>query len=124
MPNYAKNKLYIFADTDEEVEEIFEYIKSDSNLFDFQKILPMPLDVVDWFQWRIQNWGTKANAHNCKRIGNHRINFTTAYWTADKILEKLSIEFPNVVFFVSFTIEGTDFKYSIIFMNGVVIKVK
>ena len=48
-----------------------------------------------WYEWRIQNWGTKWNAGNAE-IAHSRLSFLTA-WNAPKpIMEKLSEMFPSV----------------------------
>ena len=48
-----------------------------------------------WYEWRIQNWGTKWNASSVE-IMNDRLSFLTA-WNAPKpVMEKLSEMFPAV----------------------------
>ena len=48
-----------------------------------------------WYEWRIQNWGTKWNASSVE-ILDGRLSFLTA-WNAPKpVIEKLSEMFPTV----------------------------
>ena len=48
-----------------------------------------------WYEWRIQNWGTKWNASGAEVLDG-RLSFLTA-WNAPKlILEKLSQMFPTI----------------------------
>ena len=48
-----------------------------------------------WYEWRIQNWGTKWNASGAEVLDG-RLSFLTA-WNAPKpILEKLSQMFPSI----------------------------
>ena len=48
-----------------------------------------------WYEWRIQNWGTKWNASSAEVLDG-RLSFLTA-WNAPKpILEKLSQMFPSI----------------------------
>lgn len=48
-----------------------------------------------WYEWRIQNWGTKWNASSAE-IAEGRLSFLTA-WNAPKaVMEKLSQMFPTV----------------------------
>lgn len=48
-----------------------------------------------WYEWRIQNWGTKWNASSAE-VSDGRLSFLTA-WNAPKpIMEKLSEMFPTV----------------------------
>lgn len=48
-----------------------------------------------WYEWRVQNWGTKWNASSAE-IAEGRLSFLTA-WNAPKpVMEKLSGMFPTV----------------------------
>ncbi len=48
-----------------------------------------------WYEWRVQNWGTKWNAGKVE-TANNRLSFQTA-WNAPKpVMEKLSEMFPTV----------------------------
>ena len=42
MPNWGKNKLSIFSESDEQMEEFLEFIRDGDNVFSLNKILPMP----------------------------------------------------------------------------------
>ena len=42
MPNWCKNKLSIFSESDEQMEEFLEFIRDGDNLFSLDKIMPMP----------------------------------------------------------------------------------
>ena len=48
-----------------------------------------------WYEWRIQNWGTKWNASHGE-VADGKLSFLTA-WNAPKpVMEKLSEMFPTV----------------------------
>ena len=50
---------------------------------------------LTWYEWRIQNWGTKWNASSAE-VSDGRLFFLTA-WNAPKpVMEKLSGVFPSV----------------------------
>ena len=79
MPNWITNKLTINADN-ETLERIIAEVRNGDKPFDFEKVIPMPDNVYkgnlgpeeeklygknNWYDWSIDNWGTKWNAcHN------------------------------------------------------------
>lgn len=44
MPNFVRNKIIFDADG-KELEDMFNFIKTDENVFDFNKLIPMPEDL-------------------------------------------------------------------------------
>lgn len=46
-----------------------------------------------WYEWRIQNWGTKWNASGAEVLDG-RLSFLTAWNAPKQILQKLSVPFP------------------------------
>ena len=48
-----------------------------------------------WYEWRIQNWGTKLNASGAEVLDG-RLSFLTAWNAPKQILEKLSQMFPSI----------------------------
>lgn len=81
MPNWTDNHVS-FEGSKEKIKELKELFASDKQVFDFNKIVPMPEDSKDfkatgnlsgeevfektknnnWYTWSIANWGTKWNA--------------------------------------------------------------
>ena len=81
MPNWTDNHVS-FEGSKEKIKELKEFFASDKQVFDFNKIVPMPEDSKDfkakgglsgeeifdkaksdnWYVWSIVNWGTKWNA--------------------------------------------------------------
>ena len=80
MPNHCYNKIIIYGD---EASKIASELKSEDTVFDFSKILPEPnyeevevkptfskedekddFRMPKWWDWRIQNWGTKWNSYD------------------------------------------------------------
>lgn len=51
----------------------------------------------NWYDWCIDNWGTKWNCDGFK-VGKDMMIYVTAWDFADKIILKLSKEFPDAVF--------------------------
>lgn len=65
---------------------------------------------ADWYNWQIENWGTKWNAYEQVQIENV-IEFQTAWSTPFSLLVNLSLMFPEVTFEVRFADE--DFGYNV-----------
>jgi hypothetical protein len=64
----------------------------------------------DWYNWQIENWGTKWNAYEQVKVENV-IEFQTAWSTPFALLVNLSLMFPEVTFEVRFADE--DFGYNV-----------
>lgn len=45
---------------------------------DFEKIVPMPPDVEDWYGWRDEHWGTRSNSYE-GQVQDEGISFNTAW---------------------------------------------
>jgi hypothetical protein len=131
MPNHITNIVKV---TGRNAEKVLQSIASDSGRFCFTKILPMPKELDEttspsqkaetneeqrfkneliknyghdnWYDWRIENWGTKWDAYHCDTIeeGDTETVFTTAWSTPVEIFIKLSKMHPNAVI----TVEHAD----------------
>ena len=81
MPNWCSNCLSIEGDPNT-LKEIISLVKTEKNVFDFERIVPMPdyiyrgnvglreLELYgenNWYDWSQKNWGTKWNAYYTKR---------------------------------------------------------
>ena len=111
MPNhvYSALKFIYHDDKGEMIEKISQSIKSEKSLFDFNKIIPEPLEIKHEnpdilsdasCEWRKENWGTKWNAYDIilRQKDNWKmiIHFQTAWSVPLPILNKLSTMFPDV----------------------------
>ena len=117
MPNHIQNRV-TFDCSEEKLNEILTTIQKDSGengnfglgTVDFNKIIPMPDHIFkgllgteekkiygknNWYDWSIENWGTKWNAYSFSRDGN-TIGFQTAWSAPHPILAELTGMFPGV----------------------------
>lgn len=119
MPNWITNIVTINA-SDEVVAKIKQEVKSTKNEFDFENILPMPTEFEeDWYNWRIENWGTKWNSSEVWEF-EEGFTFNTAWSTPFNLLVGLSKKYPNVEFNIRFADE--DFGYNVgefTLLNGI-----
>ena len=124
MPNWCYNRVEIYG---EGAEKIAEKIASEETPFDFAKIIPEPdYDKIEveptfsnseysyaayvatgsdfrmpaWWDWRVQNWGTKWNSSECEVtiMDDEQVEFTfnTAWCPPEPIIHKLRELYPDV----------------------------
>ena len=105
MPNWVKNKLFIHGPSDM-VKQCTLDIASEDEHISFEKILPKPKDIGDgWYDWCIENWGTKWDVNETYEDGEGNICFDTAWSTPHEIICELSIRYPELIFEVTFADE-------------------
>jgi hypothetical protein len=83
MPNDCYNYLQA---PDGDVSLIADYFSTEKRkwsplpdvFLDFEKILPMPSKIKDWYDWRNENWGTRSNSYD-GHVGDEGIGFNTAW---------------------------------------------
>ena len=127
MSNYITNVLSVFGE-ESELANIINSVKPtddfESENFSIENYYPTGDE--DWYNWRIDNWGTKWDAFEVSEYYDDSDNFKIAFFTANATpigaLIKLSELFPNVE--VSCIYSGDDFgiycgEYSI--KNGEVV---
>lgn len=95
MPNHVRNILTINSLDESEVKAVLDYLKGPNGLVDFNSIVPQPAD-VDWYSWRIANWGTKWNAYDVDFDGDATLEFTTAWSGVDGLVQLVSAKFPYI----------------------------
>ena len=131
MPNYIYNTLKIKGNLND-LNHVLNFVKSDSSLFDFDKILPMPDyiyrgDLIDierklygknnWYDWSMDNWGTKWNSVGAC-IEENFIRFETANTPCVPVVTALAQKYPTMRFEYAFYagILGTEGKF--VYENG------
>jgi len=97
MPNWCQNEIRVCGDT-EKVEEFIDFVKSDEQDFDFEKIVPLPNGEWD-YDWCIRNWDTKWNACRVEKDFNPKYGdeveytFDTAWSPPENIFRVLKEKF-------------------------------
>ena len=123
-----KNALYYYLMTsgnEDMVDKLLSYSqlfsmdiykgKTEKELSDYkmlgEKIFNIALQCgsIDWYHWRIRNWGTKWNAYetdiDCPCDGSIELHFQTANNGAIPVIKKLVEMFPNLEFFYKYADE-------------------
>ena len=131
MPNHITNNLTVKG-SDKDVAEVMEILKDDEGGITFDNFAPMPAhlkgtnspsDAPNWYDWSIENWGTKWGAYDGQIVADDMVTFLTAWSTPAAAIQKLSAKYPKVEIFVEYADE--DFSYNIgsyIYKNGKVLK--
>lgn len=107
MPNWCLNEVDMYGKP-EDIKAIADLITSDESPFDLNKIIPMPKElegtqptsgVPNWYDWRLENWGTKWNVTDgTTDVGEESIHatFETAWSPPEFICYHLREKFPDV----------------------------
>lgn len=133
MPNHVRN---VVSFTGKDVYSIIDLVNTDDQ-FDFEKIIPMPDDIVrgnlssedmqksngkNWYNWSIDNWGTKWNAYDSD-FGGTGVIFSTAWSCPMPVFEKLSAMFPETTIYVEYADEDLGFNVgTLTFLGGKLIE--
>ena len=115
MPNWCYNRVEIYG---EEAKEIADKIASEETPFDFAKIMPEPdydkieveptfekedsdFSMPKWWDWRVQNWGTKWNSSECEIMVMEEeyveYTFNTAWGPPEGVILKLRELYPDAI---------------------------
>jgi hypothetical protein len=60
-----------------------------------------------WYDWCVENWGTKWNAYSCQKVSDTIYTFETAWAGVPNLIEKMSQQFPNVKILYKYSDEDT-----------------
>jgi hypothetical protein len=72
----------------------------------------------NWYDWHIQNWGTKWNTYdNCIHDDNN-VSFQTAWSLPDPIFAKMAEMYPSMTFNIECVEEGGFFAGTILISEG------
>lgn len=137
MPNWCANNLYVSGD----FTRFNEWM---GDVFSFNKILPMPEELkdsepfndkhakrnefkekygaYDWYDWRVQNWGTKWDIYEVD-IQHYdptliTLCFQTAWSPPQMVIGSLAAKFPELKFKLAYLEEGCGFVGYSIWENG------
>lgn len=136
MPNYCTNTL-ILEGTHEELNKFYLENKlidkknNDYSYLSFQKSVPQPENENDWYNWHIENWGTKWDTCECEcdqvesvyeELDSNFINLTyhfdTAWGPPTNWLEKVSEKYKDIHFDLEYSEPGMDFWGKKEYSNG------
>jgi hypothetical protein len=118
MPNWCTNKLVVTATNEKDLNEFLEKVGGEdedgsSTNFSFHSLVPRP-EGVDWYDWNVQNWGTKWDVGDVSMEVHEEHNTTYFYfdsaWSPPiEWLEKVIPMFPQLDFTLSYFEGGMGF---------------
>ena len=140
MPNHVYNTVTVSGD--KTIVELLETAveAGEQQLFDFNRIIPMPavVDLVcdsglswdvqranpnrNWYDWCNQNWGTKWNAYEIEKRATGVYWFATAWPPPLPVMRTLSTLFPELVIEIDYQEECDWFPGKTVFGNGAFIE--
>lgn len=133
MPNWVENNLVLTGDNTYLVDFNKHNIDIEGNL-DFNIKVPLPSDKEDdWYNWRIQNWGTKWIASNTsidfniknsddKQPRSLLYSFTTAWSPPTEWIYTVSKMYPEITFNLNYGEYNCDFSGDYVVENGNITK--
>lgn len=150
MPNWCTNQLLVASKDKVKVQELFDTFVLNSlveGVFDI--LIPTPKELIndtspnldeektkkyqelydarDWYDWRVNNWGTKWDINEVfSSDGIYEDNglwafvcsFDSAWSPPEAAIEKISALFENVYFYMDYREEGMGFTGYCSFFNG------
>lgn len=131
MPNHITNILYLEGPRSD-IEQIIGP-DSDPEIFSFKFVVPHPVEADtdvnwDWYNWHVENWGTKWDAYETIFINNvdteAELNFQTAWSPPQAWLISAINKFPNVNFKLYWLDEDYPNSGQILGSNGKITKNK
>lgn len=97
--------------------EALTHLRSDDSEVDFNEVISQPAnieiggcngrhapEVICWYSWNVENWGTKWNAYDISRE-NDTIKFHTAWGHPFPVIKELSLLYPTDVMLVKYADE-------------------
>jgi len=133
MPNHITNILHIEGPRSD-IDQIIGQ-NDDPEFFSFKYVVPHPPEANedddsswDWYNWHINNWGTKWDAYETAFISNDtsepyaEINFQTAWSPPAAWLASAVEKFPNLGFKLYWLDEDYPSSGQILGSNGIITK--
>lgn len=129
MPNYIQNRL-TFKGSNSKIKELFNLVKGENSLFDFNKIIPMPKKAIDsfgdygdnpyWYSWSIENWGVKWNAGETDDLRNSENvrYFQTAWNCPYNVILELASKYPELEIELMWADEDASYNTGLIVFKG------
>ena len=135
MPNWCENYLAVTGDK-KTLNKMVEFVKTESREFDFNKLIPYPVEFAEaddnsedykgfnngGHEWCIYNWGTKWNATEVTFEESEDMAeyyFDTAWSDCNPVILKLAGMFPDLRFEYHYQEGGCDFSGYNIYLGGV-----
>lgn len=138
MPNHVKSVVEVFGKYDELVafKQKHILVENGSEFFDFNTVIKMPDDTFrgnlsaedqrknpnNWYDWSINNWGTKWNSYEYEMLGlkpdSFKFAFQTAWSMPKPVFDVLAEIYPNLKFEINYADEDIGHNAGTILIEG------
>ena len=127
MPNWCENSLTVSGEFQElrKFKQENTYTEDGEVTLSFNLMVTLPQEEEDnWYDWQIENWGTKWDLRNCIIEDDENIlsfDFDTAWGPPEKWLENVSVFYPNLEFKLLYAEPGMSFSGKTVVENGILL---
>ena len=111
MPNWCFNELKIDTEEPKVLERFKRKAKAKDTALSLNKLHPEPKG-VDWYEWRLQNWGTKWDVEAMLEDYSEDYllyTFDSAWSPPVEWLEYVAKQYPQLQFRLKFDESGVGF---------------
>jgi hypothetical protein len=109
MPNWCSNSIKIAGDR-EEIDKILNKAKTEKSDFSLSQLFPIPeLNKKNWYDWCVENWGTKWDLSSVDIDDQDDVVFVncqTAWGSPLEAFHKISKDYPNLSFTITYDEQG------------------
>lgn len=124
MADWTENNLIIHG---ENATQLMQSLLTDNEEFDFNKIIPMPIDIVGQNanrDWMLENWDAVCNAKETS-VYDNEVSFQSKWSNVCMLISTLSKQHPEYKFEYEFVDEepGSNAGW-MIYKNGEIIECK
>ncbi len=119
MPNHTSNKLTVKGPSELVTRFKFDNVGDDESL-SLEKALPTPSELLgdnsivdgsmpDWYNWRVENWGTKWDVFDTSPWEGNSVAFFSAWSPPIEWLREVALKYPELSFQLDYADEGGGF---------------
>ena len=132
MPNWCDNYISIEA-SEETIEKIAEFVRSEESSFDFAKIIPIPEHIYrgnldqeeenpggkdNWYDWRNEHWGTTRCIADVQEARPDSYYLETAWTPCEPVITELARLFPEAKIVYQYEEESDMYCGKNVYQNG------
>lgn len=128
MPNWCECNLEVKSDNPNNLNNFRINNMIDNNIpLSFNKAVTRPVEMEDWYNWNIGNWGTKWDINDDETLLEININslsyqFNTAWNPPLTWLETTAELYQDLEFIITFWEYGMNFAGKFVFSNGILVE--
>jgi hypothetical protein len=102
MPNWVYNTVTVSSRDTRTIAKLKRELQVEENPFSFEAVIPQPPEEeVNWYNWRVDNWGTKWDSSDARIMheapDSITYYFETAWSLPTPLLIELSRQNPDLV---------------------------